>query len=122
VDQRHELGRRGEELAAGHLKSLGYLLVARNHVNAVGELDLVVMDGDTVVVVEVKSRRRPGRPPAEAVNFRKQRKLTMTAALFLKSRRWENRPTRFDVVEVVSPPGAAPLINHIPNAFEAVTY
>jgi putative endonuclease len=119
MDQRHELGRRGEDLAAGHLESLGYQLAARNHVNRLGELDLVALDGGTVVVVEVKSRGRAGRPPAEAVNARKQRKLIPVASLFLKIRRWQDRPVRFDVVEVVSPPGAAPVLNHIRRAFEA---
>ncbi|MCL2029035.1 MAG: YraN family protein [Deltaproteobacteria bacterium] len=119
MDKRHELGRRGEDLAAGHLESLGYKLVARNHVNRLGELDLVALDGETVVVVEVKSRGRAGRPPAEAVNARKRRKLVQAAAMFLKLRRWQDRPARFDVVEVVSPPGAAPVVNHIPRAFEA---
>ena len=93
--------------------------MARNHVNRLGELDLVALDGETVVVVEVKCRGRAGRPPAEAVNERKRRKLIQTAALFLKIRRWLDRPARFDVVEVVSPPGVAPVINHIPRAFEA---
>ena len=119
-DRRHELGRRGEELAAGHLESLGYRIVERNLVNAVGELDLVALDGRTVVLVEVKTRSRSGRAPSDAVNWRKRRKLTMTAELFLQMRRWQERPARFDVVEVICPPGGAPLIHHIKNAFEAV--
>ncbi|MDR3037919.1 MAG: YraN family protein [Candidatus Adiutrix sp.] len=122
MDKRHELGRRGEDLAAGHLRALGYRLVARNHSNQVGELDLVALDGETVVVVEVKSRSRAGRAPAEAVGYRKQLKLTQAAALFLKLNHWEDRPARFDVVEVVAPPGAAPVINHIRAAFEAAAY
>lgn len=122
ADPRHELGRHGEDLAASHLRAQGYKIVARNLVNAVGELDLVVQRGELVVVVEVKTRSRTGRSPAEAVNFRKRLKLTQTAALFLKSRKWQNRPTRFDVVEVVCPPGASPIIHHIPHAFEAVDY
>jgi len=119
MDKRHELGRRGEDLAAGHLEALGYKLAARNHVNRLGELDLVALDGETVVVVEVKSRGRAGRRPAEAVNGRKRRKLIQVASLFLQIRRWQDRPVRFDVVEVVSPPGGAPMLNHIRRAFEA---
>jgi putative endonuclease len=118
MDKRHELGRRGETLAAEHLEARGLRLVARNHSNRLGELDLVALDGETVVVVEVKSRGRAGRPPSEAVNLRKRRKLIQTAALFLKLRRWQDRPVRFDVVEVVIPPNAVPVVNHIPRAFE----
>ena len=116
---RQALGRRGEDLAAGHLEALGYKIVVRNHVNQLGELDLVALDNETVVVVEVKSRSRAGRPPAEAVGLRKRRKLVQVASLFLKLKRWQDRPVRFDVVEVVSPPGVAPALNHIPRAFEA---
>lgn len=122
MDPRHELGRRGEELAAGYLKSLGYKIVGRNLVNNIGELDLVAEDGRTVVVVEVKTRAKSGRPPAEAVNGRKRRKLTMTAVLFLQAKKWDDRPARFDVVEIVCPPGGTPIINHIKDAFEAVGY
>jgi putative endonuclease len=61
MDKRHELGRRGEDLAAAHLEALGYKLTDRNHVNRLGELDLVALDGETVVVAEVKSRGRAGR-------------------------------------------------------------
>ncbi|UQZ89572.1 YraN family protein [Deltaproteobacteria bacterium Smac51] len=115
-----ELGRKGEDLAASHLEGLGYKIVGRNVVNALGELDLVAVDGRTVVVVEVKTRARAGRRPSDAVDFRKRKKLTMVASLFLQSRKWSDRPARFDVVEVVSPPGGAPMVRHIINAFEAV--
>lgn len=121
-DPRHELGRRGEELAAAHLKKLGYKIVDRNHVNALGELDLVAVDGSAVVVVEVKTRSKTGRSPAEAVDFRKRLKLARTAALYLKTKGWSERPTRFDVVEIINPPGSAPLIRHIKSAFDAPDY
>ncbi|MDR1044178.1 MAG: YraN family protein [Candidatus Adiutrix sp.] len=120
MDQRHELGRRGEDLAADYLQSLGYKIVGRNLVNSLGELDLAALDGATVVLVEVKTRRKTGRPPSEAVNYRKQRKLTLTGELFLQKRGWQNRPARFDVVEVICPPQGRPLIRHIKNAFEAL--
>jgi ribonuclease HII len=122
ADPRHELGRWGEELAARYLEGLGYRVVERNLTNAIGELDLVALDGATVVVVEVKTRRRVERAPAEAVNFRKQRQLTRAASLFLKSRRWLERSARFDVVEVFCPAGAPMQIRHIKNAFEAAGY
>lgn len=122
VDDRHELGRRGEELAARHLKKIGCKVLERNMANSVGELDLVALDGSTVVVVEVKTRSKTIRAPREAVDFRKQHKLTLTTALFLQSRGWSDRPVRFDVIEVVCPPGSAPIVNHIKNAFEATTW
>ena len=122
MDERHELGRRGEDLAARHLEKRGCKVVGRNVVNRIGELDLVALEGQTVLVVEVKTRSRTTRPPSEAVNFRKQHKLTLTATLYLQSRGWSDRPVRFDVIEVTCPPGCAPVINHIKNAFEATTW
>ena len=119
MDERHELGRRGEELAARHLEKQGCQVIGRNVVNRVGELDLVALEGRTVLVVEVKTRSRTTRRPSEAVNFRKQHKLTLTAALFLQSQGWSDRAMRFDVIEVICPTGGAPIINHIKSAFEA---
>lgn len=119
--QRRELGRRGENLAEAHLIKIGYKIVERNHVNAIGEIDLVALDGPAVVLVEVRTRSRSGLAPAETVDYRKQLKLTRVGQLYLKSKGWASRPARFDVVEVISPPGAAPLIRHIVNAFDEVS-
>ena len=121
MDNRHKLGRQGEDLAAEYLESLGCRIVERNFSHRIGEIDLVALDGGTVVIVEVKTRSKTGRRPGEAVDYRKQRKLTLTAALFLKSRQWENRPARFDVVEIVQG-GGAPMIRHIKSAFEATEW
>ena len=51
------LGRRGEELAAGYLESLGMPIVERNWRCAEGEIDIVALDGDALVIAEVKTRR-----------------------------------------------------------------
>ncbi len=122
MDERQALGRRGEELAARHLEALGYKILERNLVNSVGEIDLVARDGRTMVLVEVKTRSKSGRPPSEAVDYRKQRKLTMTAALLLQKKNWQDRPCRFDVVEIISPSEGTPIIRHIKNAFDAAEY
>jgi putative endonuclease len=118
-----ELGRRGEELAARHLQDSGFRIVGRNVTNSLGELDIVALDGRTVVIVEVKTRSGTagGRRPADAVDHRKRRKLTQVATLFLRDPQWRDSPARFDVVEVVvNPAGGAPMLRHIRHAFEAV--
>ena len=51
------LGRRGEDLAAGYLESLGMLVVERNWRCTEGEIDIVALDGDALVIAEVKTRR-----------------------------------------------------------------
>ncbi len=116
------LGHRGEKAAARHLKRLGYRIVARrDRLWRLDEVDLVAVDGRTVVFVEVKTRRdQEHGHPAEAVGPDKQRRLSRLATAFLKRHGLLDRPARFDVVAVTWPDHARrPLIEHIPNAFEA---
>ncbi|MHB8491865.1 MAG: YraN family protein [Solirubrobacteraceae bacterium] len=70
-DRRRSLGALGEELAASHLRGLGYHVLTRNHRTRHGEIDLIAFDGHTLVFAEVKARRadraRPtGRRAAQA--------------------------------------------------------
>jgi putative endonuclease len=93
-------------------------VIARRYRRRSGEIDLVVEDGETVVFVEVKARRRTGAgTPGEAVTPRKTERLARTALAFLQERGWLDRRSRFDVVEIIAPPGRRPLVRHIPDAF-----
>jgi putative endonuclease len=115
------LGPRGERAAAEFLEKLGYRIIERGRRFRFGEIDLVAIDGETIVFVEVKTRRRDDRgDPAEAVDRRKQERLTRSALAYLKRRRLLGRRTRFDVVSIVWRDDAAPpRISHIRGAFEA---
>lgn len=101
-DPRRRTGQAGEEAAARYLTAQGLRVVARNWRCRLGELDMVALDGATVVIVEVKTRRsaRFGHP-AEAVDSRKQARLLRLALAFLQERRWDGRPVRFDVIAVL---------------------
>ena len=116
------LGQRGEAAAARYLKRRGYKILARGDRFGPGELDLVMLDRDTIVFVEVKTRQsHDAGLPAEAVDQIKQRKLTRLAVTFLKRHGLLECPARFDVVAVTWPAGKwFPTIEHIRNAFEAV--
>ncbi len=116
------LGQRGEAAAARFLKRLGYKIVARGERDKQGELDLVAVDGRTVVFVEVKTRRSADvGHPVEAVDPAKQRRLTRLAVAFLKRHRLLDESARFDIVAVTWPADKRkPTIEHFPNAFEAV--
>jgi putative endonuclease len=117
-DARHERGRRGERLAERHLKKLGYRLQARRFGTPVGELDLVMTDGQTVVFVEVKTRAdRRLADPEDAVTRAKQRRLARAVGWYLREKRLEDRPCRFDVVTVILPDEGAAEIEHMPDAF-----
>jgi len=116
------LGERGERAAAGYLKRLGYKIVFTRHRQRYGEVDIIAVDGKTVVFVEVKTRRDASRGrPAEAVDFHRQSRLTRAALAFLKSHGLLEHASRFDVVEAIWPEGQKrPAIRHMPNAFPAV--
>ena len=116
------LGQRGEAAAARFLQKLGYKILARGRRLATGELDLVVLDGRTIVFVEVKTRTSADLGhPAEAVDAVKQRKLTRLAVTFLKRHKLLEYPARFDVVAITWPAtGGRPVIEHFKNAFDAV--
>ena len=114
--------RRGERAAERCLRRLGYKIVARRERGRMGELDLVAVDGRTIVFIEVKTRRgHDAGHPAEAVGPEKQRQLTRLALAYLKRHDLLEYPARFDVIAVTWPPAARkPKIEHYQNAFEAV--
>jgi putative endonuclease len=116
------LGQRGENEAARFLKRLGYKILARGRRLASGELDLVALDGRTIVFVEVKTRTSQDvGHPAEAVDAIKQRKLTRLAVTFMKRHGLLEYPARFDVVAITWPAGrGVPLIEHFTDAFDAI--
>src|SRR5512135_340059 len=99
MDDAKEFGKRGEELAAKHLKGLGYDVIEKNYRTQVGEIDIVAKDGGTLVFVEVKSRRDLNfGPPELAVNFHKRRQLSRAALLYMTRKKKVSTPCRFDVV------------------------
>lgn len=120
--RRRTLGERGEAVAAKFLRKLGYRIVARGERGALGEIDLVAVDGRTVVFVEVKTRRsHDAGHPADAVDTHKQRRLTRLALAYLKKHDLLECRSRFDVVAVTWPNDRSPpKIEHIQNAFEPV--
>ena len=116
------LGRQGEIMAVRYLQEKGYKLLATNFRTRMGEIDVIVQDGQTLVFVEVKTRRsiRYGWP-SEAVTRRKQHKIIVMAYLYLNSlhKNCYEIPIRFDVVEIIVPHGKEALIRHISHAFTA---
>lgn len=112
VDPRHALGRRGEQFAAEHLHRLGFATLGRNERTRYGEIDLIAFNGETLVFVEVKSRRvdpRPGGPrphqhPLHWLRPRQRIRLRKLAAAWLSDEK-HIRPTahtiRFDAIGVM---------------------
>src|SRR5436190_20007143 len=117
------LGQRGEEAAAKFLRKLGYIIVARGHRDRIGEIDLIAVDGRTVVFVEVKTRTsQDAGHPADAVDEDKQRQLTRLALAYMKRHDLLECSARFDVVAVTWPARGKPTIEHFKSAFEATGF
>ena len=116
------LGLRGEKAAAKYLRRKGYKIVARQDRAKLGEIDLVAVDGETIVFVEVKTRTSwHAGHPAEAITPDKERRLTGAAMGFLRANNLLEYSARFDVVAVTWPTDAKkPTIEHFENAFEPV--
>lgn len=104
--QRLSTGRRAEQLVADRLEAAGWRIVARNARSRQGELDIIALDGRTLVFVEVKAGRAgaafgPERPIL-SVGPRKQLQVRRLAAAFMAARRDLPRydGIRFDAVGV----------------------
>lgn len=114
-------GRDAENLALAKLTANGLQLMARNYRCPQGELDLVMADGETLVMVEVRFRRECGfGDAASSVNTRKQQKLLRAAQHFLQQdARFRRRPLRFDVVAVSRTNDGKTQSDWIKDAFRA---
>jgi putative endonuclease len=114
-------GREAEAYALRHLQQHGLQLIAQNWLCKRGELDLVMLDGDTVVFVEVRYRRYSAWGGAlESVDFRKQQKVVLAAQSFLqKETQWSDAACRFDVIAVEGTADCRPPLNWIKHAFES---
>lgn len=118
VDQRRGLGRWGEDYAARHLEAAGYTLVARNWRCREGEIDLIFRDGETVVFVEVKTRRgRAFGAPEEALTPQKAQKLLDLGQQYAADHDLDGVAWRIDLVAVeLDDRGRLLRCDHIPHA------
>lgn len=118
VDQRRGLGRWGEDYAARHLEAAGYTLVARNWRCRGGEIDLIFRDGETVVFVEVKTRRgRAYGAPEEALTTHKAQKLLDLGQQYAADHELDGVAWRIDLVAVeLDERGRLLRCDHIPDA------
>jgi putative endonuclease len=118
TDPRHLLGKQGEDLAAEHLERLGYEIVARNHRTRFGEIDVIAADAETLVIVEVKSRRGRGRP-WDSLDERKRLQVRRMGRAYLSTPDRPRRPKlRFDAIGVTFDlTGRLTALDHLEGAF-----
>ena len=98
---RISVGKKGESLAAEFLRKNGYRIVENNFRNRYGEIDIIAIEGKTLVFIEVKTKTNSKfGPPKMAVNLRKQRQLSKAALAYLTQKKLNNNPARFDVIGI----------------------
>jgi putative endonuclease len=118
--ERQSAGNAAETVALAHLQAHGLQLVQRNARFKVGEIDLVMRDGETVVFVEVRLRNASGWGDGfDSVDRRKRRKLVRAAQAWLAGRpALADATCRFDVVAVRGS-GVGASVDWQPAAFSA---
>ncbi len=97
-----EQGEYTESLACQFLENKGFKLIEKNFNCRLGEIDLVMLDNETLVFVEVRYRRNTNfGSGAESITASKQAKLIKAASVFLQqSAKLNQYPARFDVVSI----------------------
>jgi len=117
VDERIAVGRRGEAAVERHYVGHGYRVVARNWRCRIGELDLVLTRGGTLVVCEVKTRRGTEYgTPLEKVTRDKAERLRRLAARWMALNDVHPGDVRIDLVAVVRPPRGRAEVEHVRGA------
>lgn len=98
---KQETGRRGEDAAAAYLERIGMTIVDRNWRCPSGEVDVVFLDGQTLVLCEVKTRSTDAKgTPEEAVTPQKQKRIAKLARTYLAEAGAEPAEVRFDVISI----------------------
>lgn len=117
--EHNELGKWGEDEAALYLESEGYVVIGRDWKIGKRDLDILAVspDGETLVVVEVKTRSGDEyQQPEEAVDGRKMRNLAIAANAYVKEYQVD-KELRFDIISVVGVGHQVKRLEHLKDAF-----
>ncbi len=114
-------GRIGEDEAARWMEAGGFRLLERNWRCREGELDIIAVEGGSLVVTEVRSLRQGSRfgTALESIDARKQHKVRKIARQYLSQKGWLEKTVRFDAAAVtLDPAGIRPIeVAYVRNAF-----
>ncbi|MBO4721065.1 MAG: YraN family protein [Prevotella sp.] len=109
----NELGKWGEDIAVVYLEKKGYEILERDWKSGHHDLDIIARDEDTLVIIEVKTRRnRLFGDPEEAIDYKKRMSLQSATNHYVKSHHI-NAPVRFDIISIVGMIGMTPELDHI---------
>jgi putative endonuclease len=114
----HVLGRSGEDAAVAYLKRKKFSVVERGFRFHRGEIDIIAYEGDTLVFIEVKTRRdKIFGLPEESVTPAKQTQLRRVAEAYLTVNNLSQVACRFDILSVSYDEKEGYKIRHLENAF-----
>ncbi len=113
-------GRSWEAVARDYLEARGLRILKQRYHCRLGELDLVCRDGSTLVIVEVRARKKGSLASAvESIDWRKQRKIILaTRHLLMCNPQWNTQPLRFDIIAVSDIDTTRPRLQWLQNAFD----
>ncbi|WP_408635047.1 YraN family protein [Paenibacillus phocaensis] len=120
MDMRKDRGRKAEQVACEHLLSQGFILLEQNWRCRTGEIDIIARQGNTLVIVEVRSRSQQAAAfgtPAESITARKIKQVRDTAAVYLHRTGQSDANIRFDVIAVTFGRDMETTLEHIEAAF-----
>ncbi len=114
----YTLGKKGEDIAVKYLKKKKYKILTQGFRFLRGEIDIIAYDQDTLVFIEVKTRRNKEYGlPEESVTPKKQNQIKKIALGFLMKYNLENTDCRFDVISLLLDKEKKPSLRHIKDAF-----
>ena len=117
----NELGKKGEDLAAGFMETKGYIILDRNYRFERAEIDLVALrfEPPILVFIEVKTRSNTKDSyPEESIDEKKKKNIFKVADSYIYEKRMTTVPTRFDIISIGMDNPEHPVIYHIEDAFK----
>ena len=116
MDRRKQTGQRGEDTATEYFTRLGFHIINRNWRCEIGEIDIVMQQGDTLIFVEVRTRRGQSYGSAEeSITPTKQARLIDLAHAYIQAVQPPHKSWRIDVAAVQLSRGSVQ-VRHIENA------
>lgn len=114
-----DIGTHCENLAREYLKEHGYDIIEYNFRNYLGEIDIICIKNNLLIIFEVKGRYSYDYGlPKESITYLKQKSIQKVTTSYMYYKKLANINVRFDVLEVyLNSNNASFIINHIKDAF-----
>jgi putative endonuclease len=116
----NDLGKKGEDIAAGFMEAKGYIILDRNYRFEKAEIDLVALrfEPAELVFIEVKTRSNTQNSyPEESIDSQKKKRIFKVADSYIYEKRMTTVPVRFDIISIGMDQPEHPMIHHVEDAF-----